>query len=164
MDVLFTRDESTADEWNKELQQGVSFDELVKEFELHLSVRFSEQSFHWGDGTVPIPLEKMAYRLNVGEASGLIELPTGFAVLTVTNRTQDIFLIPYERVQKRDQVQQVLQARQETILANQYVERMLTPLGITQKAHGFQAVVGFLMAHRNFTTSDSVVSLSLIHI
>ena len=160
VDVLFTRDESTADEWNKELQQGVSFDELVKEFEWHLSVRFSEQSFHWGDGTVPIPLEKMAYRLNVGEASGLIELPTGFAVLTVTNRTQDIFLIPYERVQKRDQVQQVLQARQETILANQYVERMLTPLGITQKAHGFQAVVGFLMAHRNFTTSDSVVSMS----
>ncbi len=31
VDVLFTRDESTADEWNQELQQGASFDEVVKD-------------------------------------------------------------------------------------------------------------------------------------
>ncbi len=161
VDVLFTRDESTADEWNKELQQGVSFNELVKEFEGHLSVRFSEQSFHWGDGTAPIPLEKLAYRLNVGEASEVIEFPEGFGIMHVQHKVQDIFLTPGQLQQKRHQIMEVLQARIETELADEYVDKLLTPLQIKQKATGFHSLVRFLESEMNFISEDLPLNTSI---
>jgi parvulin-like peptidyl-prolyl isomerase len=157
---LFTSDEQIAQAWREALRERKPFERLTEEWQDEPAVRSGDQSFHWGDGTVPPPVEEAAYRLAPGEVSGVIQLPTGFVVVAVQHRVQDVIPTPYDRAQRRDRVRQVLQARQETVLANRYVDQLLTPLGITQKAQGFQAMLDFLMVNTNFTDHDSVVSVA----
>lgn len=156
--TLFTEDENIAEEWRKALRSGEIFDDLVKETKGNPFVRIDSLSFHWGDGTVPIDIEKIAYRLEPGKPSELLKLDNGFGIIAVVNKVQDIILTPYDISSKWQQVKQVLRARNESRLANEYVDRLLTHLNITQKATGFIAVTRYL---EEKMTSDSKGLLQL---
>ncbi|MEE9168082.1 MAG: peptidylprolyl isomerase [Candidatus Neomarinimicrobiota bacterium] len=154
--ALFSKDEDIAGEWRKSLRSGKTFEDLAIEAENDHRTQITHSSIHWGDGTVPIQVERTAYQLNPGEASEVVELSHGYAILFVEHRVQDLFLTPYELHNKRQQVKQLLQARVESRLANEYVNNLLAPLTIRQKAVGFLEVIKSLRAELDFRSEDSL--------
>lgn len=160
--TLFTDDENIAVEWQNSLYSGKTFEYLLKELKGNNFVRVDSASFHWGDGTVPIEIERIAYQLELGQHSGLIKLNNGFGIIAIVNKVRNIFLTPYDLSAKRQQVKQVLRARNENHLANKYVDRLLTHLNITQRANGFVAVMRYI-DKKMFADSDNMIQFPLIY-
>jgi len=160
--TLFTEDQNIAAEWRKSLRSGKTFEDLLKDSQGDHFVRVDSASFHWGDGTVPIEIERIAYQLELGESSGLIKLNDGFGIIAIVNKVRNIFLTPYDLSTKRQQVKQVLRARNESRLANEYVDRLLTHLNITQRATGFVAVLRYI-DEKMFSGSENMIQLPLVH-
>lgn len=160
--TLFTEDENIAVEWQNSLYSGKTFEYLLKELKGNHFVRVGSSSFHWGDGTVPIEIERIAYQLELGESSGLIKLNAGFGIIAIVNKVQNIFLTPYDLSSKRQQVNQVLRARNESRLANEYVDQLLTHLNITQRATGFVAVMRYI-DKKMFADSDNMIQFPLVY-
>jgi hypothetical protein len=157
--VLFTKNEKIAAEWQKALQKEKKFQEIVEESKNDYGVQYSSSTFRWGDGSIPIKVEEAAYRLNMGENSNVIELPGGFAIIYLENKVRDVSFTPLEFQQKWNTVKKVLRARKETILANEYIEKLLAPLKIVQKAEGFHSVVNFIEKQVQKNPGDSIKAL-----
>lgn len=142
--ILFTENQDIGDKWRQSLHTEKTFAELVKESSDNPFIYINNSSFHWGDGTVPISIENIAYQLKLGESSDLLELNDVYLIFTINNKMQDIILTEYDYSLKWQRVKQVLQARTESRLANEYVDRFLTHLGITQRATGFLEVSRYI--------------------
>ncbi len=160
--TLFTADENIAAEWRKSLRSGKTFEDLLNNSNKNDFVRVNSSSFLWGDGTVPIEIERIAYQLKLGESSGLIKLNDGFGIMSIVNKVRNVFLTPYDLSSKRLQVKQVLRARNESRLANKYVDRLLTHLDITQRANGFVAVIRYI-DKKMFADSDNMIQFPLVY-
>lgn len=160
--TLFTEDENIVAEWRKTLRSGKKFEDLLKDSKGNLFVRVGSSSFHWGDGTVPIEIERIAYQLELGQHSELIKLNDGFGIIAIVNKVRNIFLTPYDLSSKKQQVKQVLRARNESRLANKYVDRLLTHLDITQRANGFVAVIRYI-DKKMFADSDNMIQFPLVY-
>ena len=160
--TLFTDDENIAAEWRKSLCSGITFKDLMKNSKGNHFVRVGSSSFHWGDGTVPIEIERIAYQLELGESSELIKLNDGFGIIAIVNKVRNIFLTPYDLSSKRQQVNQVLRARNESHLANEYVDRLLTHLDITQRATGFVVVMRYI-DKKMFADSENMIQFPLVY-
>ena len=141
--ALMTEEKHITDKWLKLIKTGTTFEELIRESEGDSRIQITGLSFHWGDGAVPIQVENAAYRLRVGETSTVLKLPNSFAILYVEDAAQDVILSPYEVSKKQSQIKQVLRARKETILANEYVSKLMKPITVEQKGDGLEAVVKF---------------------
>ena len=141
--ALMTEEKHITDKWLKLIKSGTTFEELIRESEGDSRIQITGLSFHWGDGAVPIQVENAAYRLRVGETSAVLKLPNSFAILYVEDAAQDVILSPYEVSKKQSQIKQVLRARKETILANEYVSKLMKPITVEQKGDGLEAVVKF---------------------
>jgi hypothetical protein len=160
--TLFTEDENIAVEWQNSLYSGKTFEYLLKELKGNHFVRVGSSSFYWGDGTVPIEIERIAYQLELGQHSELIKLNDGFGIIAIVNKVRNIFLTPYDLSSKKQQVKQVLRARNESRLANKYVDRLLTHLDITQRANGFVAVIRYI-DKKMFADSDNMIQFPLVY-
>lgn len=160
--TLFTEDENIAVEWQNSLYSGKTFEYLLKDSRGNLFVRVGSSSFYWGDGTVPIEIERIAYQLELGQHSELIKLNDGFGIIAIVNKVRNIFLTPYDLSSKKQQVKQVLRARNESRLANEYVDQLLTHLNIIQRATGFVALMQYI-DKKMFADSENMIQFPLVH-
>lgn len=152
--TLVTEDENIAENWIKFKKSGGNFKDLLKESEGDSMIRIGGSSFHWGDGTAPFQVEISAYQTAVGEMSGILKLPNGFAVLYVEHASQDIILTPYQVSIKHSQVKEVLQARMESVLADDYVSKLMKPVTVKQKGDGLEAVIKFIERRLELNEDD----------
>jgi hypothetical protein len=160
--TLFTKDDNIAAGWRKSLRSGKTFESLLKDSKGNYFVLVDSSSFHWGDGTIPIEIEQIAYQLELGRSSKLIKLNDGYGIITIVNKVRNIFLTPYDLSSKRQQVNQVLRARNESRLANEYVDQLLTHLNIIQRADGFVALMRYI-DKKMFADSENMIQLPLVH-
>ncbi len=66
-----TENQAIAEKWIQYIDSGKTFNELVEESTNNPFIRLNNSSFHWGDGTVPLEIENIAYQLKLGESSDL---------------------------------------------------------------------------------------------
>ena len=142
--TLFTENQAIAEKWSQLIDSGKTFNELVKESENNPFIHINNSSFQWGDGTVPLEIENIAYQLKLGESSDLLHLNNVFIIFTIKSIIRDVILTEYSYSLKRQSVKKVLQARTESRLANEYVDGLLTHLKITQRANGFLEVSRYI--------------------
>ena len=142
--TLFTENQTIAGKWSQSIDSGKTFNELVEESTNNPFIHLNNSSFHWGDGTVPLEIENIAYQLKLGESSDLLMLNNVFLIFTIKSKMQDVILTEYNYSLKRQTVRKVLQARTESRLAIEYVDRLLTYLKITQRATGFLEVSRYI--------------------
>jgi len=154
--TLVTESKDVADKWSELIKSGEMFMDLAEENETDLGIKIKNWSFHWGDGTVPIEVENAAYVTKVGEMSTVIKLPNSFVVLQVENMVQDVFLTPYDVSNKQSQIKEVLRARKETILANEYVSELMEPITVQQMGDGLEAVVKFIQRRMELNENDEL--------
>ncbi len=154
--TLVTDDKEIADEWRKLINSGKIFKDLAEDYKTDPRIKITGLSFHWGDGTVPIKIEDEAYRIRVNETSTVLKLPKSFAILYVENVAQDVFLTPYDVSKKQSQIKEVLRARKETVLANEYVTKLMNPITVEQKGDGFEAVVKFIEKRLELNENDEL--------
>jgi hypothetical protein len=120
-------------------------------------VRIDSASFHWGDGAVPVLIDKVAYSIEPGEYSDIINLPQGHGLLFVKNRVQDKFLTQDQIPLKQQDVLTVLKARMETIRANEYVKNLMAGKQVTTKAEGFKELIRVLQPYLKGTTINELL-------
>ena len=154
--TLFTENHSINEEWRQSLHAGKTFTDLVRESKDNPLVHVNYSSLHWGDGMVPISIENIAYQLEQGESSDLLEINQVYLIFEVKGMEQDVIITEYDYALKWQRVKQVLQARTEIRLANDYVDRYLTPLGITQRAAGFLELSRYIEARLGIISEKSV--------
>ena len=142
--TLFTENQAIAEKWSQSIDSGKTFNELVEESTNNPFIHLNNSSFHWGDGTVPLEIENIAYQLKLGESSDLLQLNNVFLIFIIKSKMKDVILTEYSYSLKRQTVKIVLQARTESRLANEYVDRLLTHLKITQRATGFLEVSRYI--------------------
>ena len=142
--TLFTENQAIAEKWSQSIDSGKTFNELVEESTNNPFIHLNNSSFHWGDGTVPLEIENIAYQLKLGESSDLLQLNNVFLIFIIKSKMKDAILTEYSYSLKRQTVKIVLQARTESRLANEYVDRLLTHLKITQRATGFLEVSRYI--------------------
>ena len=152
--TIVTEEKNIADKWTKFIKSGGNFSDLLKESESDTRIQIGGSSFHWGDGTAPFPVEKAAYQTAVGGMSGILKLPNGYAILYVENAAQDIILSPYEVSIKQLQVKEVLKARMESVLADDYVIKLLKSVTVKQKGEGLEAVINFIQRRLELNEDD----------
>ncbi len=155
--TLFTENQAIAEKWSQSIDSGKTFDELVEESTNNPFIHLNNSLFHWGDGTVPLEIENIAYQLKLGESSDLLQLNNVFLIFTIKSKMQDVILTEYSYSLKRQTVKKVLQARTESRLANEYVDRLLTHLKITQRATGFLEVSRYI-EEKLSNSSEKLVS------
>jgi len=154
--TLVTESKDVADKWSELINSGETFEDLVKEYKGDPGIKIKSWSFHWGDGVVPIQVENAAYLTKVGEMSTVIKLPNSFVILQVENMVQDVFLTPYDVSNKQSQIKEVLRARKETILANEYVSKLMKPITVEQMGDGLEAVVKFIQRRMELNENDEL--------
>ncbi len=142
--TLFTENQDIAEKWGQSIDSGKTFHGLVEESTNNPFIHLNNSSFQWGDGTVPLEIENIAYQLKLGESSDILQLNNIFLIFTIKSIMQDVILTEYSYSLKRQTVKKVLQARTESRLANEYVDRILTHLKITQRATGFLEVSRYI--------------------
>ncbi len=152
--TLVTEEKNIADKWIKFIKSGGMFNDLIKESESDSRIRIGGSSFHWGDGTAPFLVEKTTYQTAVGKTSGILKLPNGFAIIYVEHAAQDIILSPYEVSIKRSQVKEVLQARKESVIADDYVAKLMKSVTVKQKGDGLEAVIKFIEKRLELNEDD----------
>lgn len=152
--TLVTEEKSIADKWIKFIKSGGMFNDLIKESESDSRIRIGGSSFHWGDGTVPFQVEDGAYQTAAGEMSDILNLPNGFAILYVENVAQDVILTPYALSTKQSQIKEVLQARRESVLADEYVAKLMNSITVKQKGDGLEAVIKFIQKRLELTKDN----------
>jgi len=152
--ALMTEEKQIADKWLKLIKSGKTFEHLAEESEGDPRIQIAGSSFHWGDGTVPFQVENAAYHTTVGETSSILKLDNGFAILYVENAAQDVFLTPYDVSKKQMQIKEVLRARRETVLANEYVTKLMKPITVKQKGDGLEAVVKIIERRLELNEND----------
>lgn len=157
--ILFTENQDISEKWRQSLHAGKTFTELVEESTDNPFIYISNSSFQWGDGTVPISIENIAYQLKLGESSDLLELNDVYLIFSINNKIQDIILTEYDYSLKWQRVKQVLQARTESRLANEYVDKILTHLGITQRATGFLEVSRYIEDKLGISSENAIAQL-----
>ena len=91
--ILFTENQDISEKWRQSLQAGITFDELVKISRDNPFTFVTHSSFKWGDGTVPISIENIAYQMEMGESSDLLETNGSYLIFKINNKIQDIILI-----------------------------------------------------------------------
>ena len=142
--TMVTENKEIADKWRKRMDSGKTFKDLTEDYKGDPAIKIKDLSLHWGDGSVPIQVENVAYQTAVGESSDVIKLANAYAVLYVEHIAQDVFLTPYAVNMKQLQIKEVLRARKETVLANEYVSRLMKPLSVEQMGDGLEEVVKFI--------------------
>ena len=154
--TLVTESKDVADKWSELIKSGEMFTDLAEDNETDSGIKIKSWSFHWGDGIVPIQVENAAYLTNVGEMSTVIKLPNSFVILQVENMVQDVFLTPYDVSKKKSQIKEVLRARKETILANEYVSELMEPITVQQMGDGLESVVKFIQKRMELNENDEL--------
>ena len=154
--TLYTENHAISEMWRQSIHAGKTFTDLVNESTDNPFIHVNNSSFHWGDGTVPISIENIAYQLELGESSDLLELNNVYLIFAVRSMEQDVIITEYEYSLKWQRIKQVLQARTELRLANEYVDRYLTPLGITQRATGFLEISRYIEARLGIISEDTL--------
>ena len=84
--VLFTENREIADRWKSYLQSGKKFAQLVEESANDPFIYVKDYLFSWGDGTVPIEIEDIAYQMKSGELSELLEINQGYLLFEFGKR------------------------------------------------------------------------------
>lgn len=154
--TLFTENQDISEKWRQSLNDGKTIFKLIEESTDNPFIFISNSTFQWGDGTVPISIENIAYQLDLGESSDLLELNNVYLIFTMKSKVQDLILTEYDYSLKWRRVKQVLQARTESRLANEYVDRFLTHLSITQRASGFLELSRYIEDKLGMSSEDSV--------
>ncbi len=152
IETIFTENRAIAEKWRKSIDSGKVFNKLVEESTNNPFIRYKRTLFQWGDGTVPLEIENIAYQLKLGESSDIVQLNNVFLIFALKGIIKDAILTEYGFISKRQTVRKVLQARNEKRLANEYVDRMLTQLKIKQRAVGFLEVSRYL--EKNYSNSS----------
>ncbi len=160
--TLFTENKAIAEKWSQSIDSGKTFNELVKESTNNPFIHLNNSSFQWGDGKVPLEIENIAYQLKLGESSDLLHLNNAFLIFIIKRNMKDVILTEYSYSLKRQTVKKVLQARTESRLANEYVDRLLTHLKITQRATGFLEVSRYIEEKLNSSSEILVSHTSVI--
>ena len=146
---LYTEDQFIVDEWKELIDSKYSFSDILQKWGNDSRVRIDSASFHWGDGAVPELIEKVAYSIEPGEHSDIINLPQGYGLIFVKNRIQDQFLSRDQIPLKQQTVATVFKARMETIHANEYVINLMAGKQVTTKAEGFRELISVLQPYVN---------------
>lgn len=81
-----------------------------------------QKQITWGEMMV---LDDIAYRLNKGEISPLIDLKPGFAVMRIDNITHNAVLSETERNKLEIKARRILRARKEAKRSSQYVSEFM---------------------------------------
>lgn len=154
--TLVTENKDVADKWSELINSGKTFKDLMEDYEVNDGKKIKSWLIHWGDGTVPIQVENAAYEIGVDETSTVIKLDNSFVILHVENAAQDVILTPYDVIKKQSQIKEVLRARKETVLANEYVSKLMQPITVQQKGEGFEAVVKFIERRLELNKNDEL--------
>ncbi len=154
---LYTENQTIVDEWKELINSNYSFSKILQKWGNDSQVRIDSASFHWGDGAVPVLIDKAAYSIEPGEYSDIIKLPQGHGLLFVKNRVQDKFLTQDQIPLKQQEVLTVLKARMETIRANEYVKNLMAGKQVTTKTEGFKELIRVLQPHLKRTTINELL-------
>ncbi len=154
---LYTENQTIVDEWKELINSNYSFSKILQKWGNDSQVRIDSASFHWGDGAVPVLIDKAAYSIEPGEYSDIINLPQGHGLLFVKNRVQDKFLTQDQIPLKQQEVLTVLKARMETIRANEYVKNLMAGKQVTTKAEGFKELIRVLQPYLKRTTINELL-------
>ena len=154
---LYTENQTIVDEWKELINSNYSFSKILQKWGNDSQVRIDSASFHWGDGAVPVLIDKVAYSIEPGEYSDIINLPQGHGLLFVKNRVQDKFLTQDQIPLKQQDVLTVLKARMETIRANEYVKNLMAGKQVTTKAEGFKELIRVLQPYLKGTTINELL-------
>jgi len=154
---LYTENQTIVDEWKELINSNYSFSKILQKWGNDSQVRIDSASFHWGDGAVPVLIDKVAYSIEPGEYSDIINLPQGHGLLFVKNRVQDKFLTQDQIPLKQQEVLTVLKARMETIRANEYVKNLMAGKQVTTKAEGFKELIRVLQPYLKGTTINELL-------
>jgi len=158
--VLFTENREIADRWKSYLQSGKTFVQLVEESADDPFIYVKDYLFSWGDGTVPIEIEDIAYQMKSGELSELLEINQGYLLFEVQNRFSQMIQSENDYYTKWQSVKQILRSRNESRLAAEYVDKLLTHLNITQKASGFNELIRYIEDRLGIQPEDSLAEPS----
>ncbi len=154
---LYTENQTIVDEWKELINSNYSFSKILQKWGNDSQVRIDSASFHWGDGAVPVLIDKAAYSIEPGEYSDIIKLPQGHGLLFVKNRVQDKFLTQDQIPLKQQEVLTVLKARMETIRANEYVKNLMAGKHVTTKAEGVSELIRVLQPYVKGTTINELL-------
>ena len=154
---LYTENQTIVDEWKELINSNYSFSKILQKWGNDSQVRIDSASFHWGDGAVPVLIDKVAYSIEPGKYSDIINLPQGHGLLFVKNRVQDKFLTQDQIPLKQQDVLTVLKARMETIRANEYVKNLMAGKQVTTKTEGFKELIRVLQPHLKRTTINELL-------
>ncbi len=158
---LYTENQFIVNEWKELIESKYSFSDILQKWGNNSQVRIDSASFHWGDGAVPVLIDKVAYSIEPGEYSDIINLTQGYGLLFVKNRVQDKFLSRDQIPLKQQTVATVLKARMETIRANEYVINLMAGRHVTTKAEGFRELISVLQPYvKGGTINELLISLS----
>ncbi|MCH7858490.1 MAG: hypothetical protein IID14_02195 [Candidatus Marinimicrobia bacterium] len=154
--ILFTENQDISERWRQSLLSGKTFNELVNESRDNPFIYVNNSMLKWGDGSVPISIEIIAYQLKLGESSDLLELNDVYLIFSINDKTREIILTEYDYSLKWQRVKKVLQARIESRLADEYVDSILTHLDITQRATGFLEVSRYIEDKLGVSSEHSI--------
>ena len=154
---LYTENQTIVDDWKELINSNYSFSKILQKWGNDSQVRIDSASFHWGDGAVPVLIDKVAYSIEPGEYSDIINLPQGHGLLFVKNRVQDKFLTQDQIPLKQQDVLTVLKARMETIRANEYVKNLMAGKQVTTKKEGFKELIRVLQPYLKGTTINELL-------
>lgn len=138
-----------AESWKGALDGGIPFEKLLEEvFGESAKQEFQRAEVEWGE--LEESLEDAVYELSVGDISSIIEASTGYYILMLENRIQDVMLTEWEFESKRKSVEKTLRQRKEAARSAEFVRLFMEDKHVKLKGKPFSAMTAELEKQIDF--------------
>jgi len=142
-----------AETWQKEMEQGISFNTLWDKA-VAVSGDTSTNSIEITWGEYDENLEDAAYTLAPGEVSPLVKASDGYYLLTLENRTRDIMQTHLAFASKRRSIEKILRHRKEAARSDAFVSSFMKDKQVTLKGGPFAILMEALEQRIDFDSDD----------
>ena len=142
-----------AEMWQKEMEQGISFNTLWDRA-VAVSGDTSTNRIEIAWGEYDESLESTAYALAPGEVSPLVKASDGYYLLTLENRILDIMQTHLSFASKRRTIEKILRRRKQAARSDVFVSSFMMDKQVTLKGVPFAILMRELEQRIDFDSDD----------
>jgi len=126
---LFFKSEKEVRKAYEAIENGNSFEDIARANSRNTeeyNYILTPKEFTWGE--LDERLEEHAYKLKANEISPPIQTESGYYLLQLTNKKEQMILTEYDYENKQNYIETIIRRRRETKIANAYARRMMESL------------------------------------